>query len=182
MREMMQQALSYVEKGYYVVPLECFGKNMFNSFELRFPSMNKKLVEFWWTIMPDANVGLPTSLRYNGLIIIDIDVKNGRDGRESLERIKTEITLPKTSIVRTGSGGYHLYYKNGTGIRLWGAKNVLPGIDIRAENAHVVAPPSINHNRQKYEWVEGGPDSLNDVDENVMKLLLMIKRNQGGYV
>ena len=75
-----------------------------------------------------------------------------------------------------------MYYKNGTGIRLWGAKNVLPGIDIRAENAHVVAPPSIHHNRQKYEWVEGGPDSLNDVDENVMKLLLMIKRNQGGNV
>ena len=51
-------------------------------------------------------------------------------------------------------------------------------IDIRAENAHVVAPPSIHQNRQKYEWIEGGLNTLSNIDENVEVLLRMIKRNQ----
>ena len=179
MKELFEQALKYAEMGFYVVPLQNYGKHMYRGTDLKIPSKNPERIEYLWKKLPRANIGLPTSLRHNGLIIIDIDIRNGVDGRESLKILEEQgIVLPKTSVVRTGTGGYHFYYKNNTNHRFWGAKNVLPGIDIRAENAHVVAPPSIHQNRQKYEWIEGGLNTLSNIDENVEVLLRMIKRNQ----
>ena len=179
MNELLEQALDYINKGFYVVPLHCYGKHMFKAKGFRLPSKNRDVIEWWWKRVPRANIGLPTSLRSNGLIIVDIDIKDGVDGRTSIKVLENEygIVLPKTSVVKTGTGGFHYYYKNTTGIRLWGGKNVLPGIDIRAENAHVVAPPSIHQNRHKYEWVIGGPEEMAEVDDGLYSLIKMIKRN-----
>lgn len=179
MNEFLSAALEYAEKGFLVVPLERYGKHMLKDAFFHKASRDSEVINKWWEIMPEANVGIPTSLRRNKLIIIDVDVNNRIDGRKSLERLQDEmgIILPKTSIVQTGSGGYHYYYKNDTGTAFWGARNVLPGIDIRSENAHVVAPPSVHANLRKYVWVEGDIEHITTADTNVLKLLMRIPKN-----
>ena len=44
----------------------------------------------------------------SGLVVLDIDVKNGKDGRLSLAELPG---LPATYTVKTKSGGYHYYFK-----------------------------------------------------------------------
>ncbi|MFI7598423.1 bifunctional DNA primase/polymerase [Actinoplanes sp. NPDC049681] len=78
------------------------------------------------------------------LAVIDVDPRNGG-------RVLTEI-MPPTRCVRTGSGGWHLYYRHPGGTL---AKNLdkrgHPGIDIKADGGYVVAPPSIHPGtRQPY--------------------------------
>jgi hypothetical protein len=55
-------------------------------------------------------------------------------------------------MVRTASGGLHLYFKHPnhhvrTGIR------VAPGLDVKASGGYVVAPPSVGANGKPYEWI-----------------------------
>ena len=89
------------------------------------------------------------------------------------------VVFPETSIVKSGTGGFHLYYKNTSGKKLWGAKNVIPGVDVRAENAYIVAPPSIHRNRKKYEWIQGNLEDIAEVDESVIRFLDLIPKNKG---
>ena len=180
MNELLTAALEYEEKGILVVPLEKHGKHMLKDAIFHKTTIDPDKIRQWWNMMPDANVGIPTSLRRNKLIIIDVDVNGIMDGRRSLERLKEEkgIVLPETSTVQTGTGGYHLYYKNTTGKVYWGGNNVLPGIDIRSENAHIVAPPSIHPNLQKYKWIKGNIEQITAADENVIKLLMRIPKNK----
>ncbi|WP_436528579.1 bifunctional DNA primase/polymerase [Actinoplanes sp. HUAS TT8] len=73
----------------------------------------------------------------SGLAVIDIDPRNGG-------RLIPEL-MPPTRCVATGSGGWHLYYRNPGGPL---ATNLdhrgYPGIDVKAEGGYVVAPPSIH--------------------------------------
>jgi hypothetical protein len=76
MNEMLSAALEYAEKGFLVVPLERYGKHMLKDAFFHKASRNPEIINKWWEIMPEANVGIPTSLRRNKLIIIDVDVNN----------------------------------------------------------------------------------------------------------
>jgi hypothetical protein len=51
--------------------------------------------------------------------------------------------MPPTRCVRTGSGGWHLYYRHPGGV-LAAKLHGHPGIDIKADGGYVVAPPSIH--------------------------------------
>lgn len=68
----------------------------------------------WWSVTPNANIGIATG---DGLTVIDIDTKdhnggNGADGAKSLEEIELIYgDLNPTLTVQTWSGGKHLYYK-----------------------------------------------------------------------
>lgn len=73
--------------------------------------------------------------RVCGLAVVDIDPRNGG-------RVVPEL-MPPTRCVRTGSGGWHLYYRHPGGTlaaKLAGH----PGVDIKADGGYVVAPPSIH--------------------------------------
>jgi hypothetical protein len=81
----------------------------------------------------------------SGLAVIDIDPRNGG-------RVLPEL-MPPTRCVRTGSGGWHLYYRHPGGT-LAAKLHGHPGIDIKADCGYVVAPPSIHPaTRQPYRWV-----------------------------
>jgi hypothetical protein len=104
---------------------------------------------------PNGNIGSATGLA-TGLVIIDVDVADGKPGLESFARLETECgPLPPTPIVVTGSGGfqYHLSeteieFKNSAGV-------IAPGIDIRGKGGVGVLPPSIHRSGNKYQWKEG---------------------------
>jgi Bifunctional DNA primase/polymerase, N-terminal len=81
----------------------------------------------------------------SGLAVVDIDPRNGG-------RILPDL-MPPTRCVRTGSGGWHLYYAHPGGT-LAAKLHGHPGIDLKADGGYVVAPPSIHPGTgQPYRWV-----------------------------
>jgi hypothetical protein len=68
----------------------------------------------------------------SGLVVVDVDVKNGKDGRKSLANLPP---LPETYTVKTKSGGYHYYYRGNSR----NTASVLgEGLDTRSEGGFVV--------------------------------------------
>ena len=83
------------------------------------------------------NAGVATG---DGIVVLDIDVKGGRDGRPALEALGP---LPLTLTVRTPSGGQHLYFALPPGVTVSNSVNRLGlGIDVRGHHGYVLAPGS----------------------------------------
>lgn len=130
-------------------------------------------IDKWWTQYPEANIGVQPGR--SGLIVLDIDPKNG--GVQSLEKLEEEIQTNLTSrSVRTGSGGLHFYYRlpegmgpvpNHIGIR--------DGIDLICEKNHVVGPGSIHPNGGSYEWVDESAE-IEEAPDWLIKLVDKTRR------
>lgn len=91
----------------------------------------------WWQRWPDSWVGVPMGLR-TGLLVVDLDDKNGKRGSESFAALVGERELPECPMVSTYSGGVHLYFQHFAGAR--NSRDMLAdGVDVRAEGGLVVA-------------------------------------------
>ncbi|MDR0392401.1 MAG: bifunctional DNA primase/polymerase [Planctomycetaceae bacterium] len=106
-----------------------------------------------WTQHPNCNVGI----KCENLLVLDIDCKENIDGVNDLRNVISSLgKLPDCPLVRTGSGGWHLFFARpevdviGTKHVVWQGKKT--GIDIQVGNQYVVAPPSIHPNGQIYSW------------------------------
>jgi hypothetical protein len=87
-----------------------------------------------------ANYGLCTEEfgENEALIAVDVDVKNGKDGMQSLLELNLEgKEFPKTYTQYTPSGGLHIIYKAPAAIKQ-GVDVLGPGIDIRSRGGYVV--------------------------------------------
>jgi putative DNA primase/helicase len=110
-----------------------------------------------------SGVGIVTG-RVSGVLVLDVD---GPEGEAELRKHGH----PPTPMVRTASGGLHLYFRHPehdvrTGIR------VAPGLDVKASGGYVVAPPSVGANGRPYEWVVSTEEAeLADPPEWLMRLL-----------
>lgn len=105
------------------------------------------------------NIGCATGST-SGLLIIDIDVSDGKPGLEESKKLETERgPLPPTPTVITGSGGLHLYFRQPTGVVIKNSVGVIaPGIDVRGQGGQGVLPPSLHKNGEVYRWAPGrGP-------------------------
>lgn len=104
----------------------------------------------WWTEHPNANVGIATGMVSGGLVVIDADLKGG--GYLTWQDIVEEHNGHEdTAIVETGSKGSHTFFYSDRPVK--SNRDVLAlGIDIRADDGYVVAPPS-NHVSGEYVWV-----------------------------
>jgi hypothetical protein len=102
----------------------------------------------WWRIWPNANVGVAT---VDGLVVIDIDPRHGGDS--TWERLTEDRELPVGPVVRTGSGGYHYWFRGR--VPRHGADALGRGVDVKAEvdgrAGYVVVPPSSSA-MGPYEW------------------------------
>lgn len=99
----------------------------------------------WWTAHPEALVGMATG---NGVAVIDLDVKNGKDGFTELKKLEAvHGQLPTTFTVETVSGGAHLYfsYDPNANILKSSADKLAQGVDVRAQGGYVIAPPSAGY-------------------------------------
>jgi hypothetical protein len=94
----------------------------------------------WWTRWPNANVAVRTGAA-SGLVVVDIDPDHG--GTQSIRRlVDRHGPLPAGMRVRTGSGGWHLYFAH-PGIPVANSAGAIaPGIDIRGDGGYIIAPPS----------------------------------------
>ena len=103
-----------------------------------------KLIQSW--VQEGGNVGTLTGSA-SGIAVIDIDNHNGVDGLGNLKEFLEmyNITLPKTQVIKTPSGGLHYYFKldekyNET--QFIQNHPQLKGVDFQTHGRYVVAPPS----------------------------------------
>jgi len=105
-----------------------------------------------------CNIAVATG-EASGVFVLDIDIKQGAKGDESLKQLIKEYSdLPTTASVRTWSGGYHYYFDYPHDVPVSCRTGLRPGIDIRGDGGYVVAPPSIIKNKP-YEWMNH-PDKV----------------------
>jgi len=113
----------------------------------------------WWSRYPDANIGLATGKR-SGFFVVDIDIKHGGD--EAFEAMQDDYRyllksdyepIPPTLIAKTGSGGFHYYFKYPADVSIkTSSSQVRLGIDIRSDGGYVLAPPSNHKSGKNYGW------------------------------
>lgn len=98
-------------------------------------------IDAWWQRWPDAQVGLPAGER-NGISVLDVDSKNGKDGVASLSNLGFgDLSALSPVRVRTPSGGWHLFFKYDKRLKN-SASLIADGVDVRTERGFVVAPGS----------------------------------------
>lgn len=85
-------------------------------------------------------IGVPTG-QENGIIVIDVDIKNGARGMEWLNANSS--ALPPTRTHKTRSGGLHLVFKAPPSEAIRNsASKIAPGVDVRGNGGYVIIPPS----------------------------------------
>ena len=160
-----EAARDYVARGWHVLPChdlragacscrsqDCAspGKHPRVPRGLHAATADPEVVERWWARWPTANVGIRTGLE-SGLVVLDIDPRHGgtRTIKTLLDRHGDLRAVPR---VRTGSGGWHLYFAHpGTVVRN-SAGRLGPGLDVRGDGGYVIAPPSRHASGHSYRW------------------------------
>lgn len=136
------------------------------------------------------NIGL--NCRASGLVVIDIDPRNGGD--ESLSKLEDILgeNFPVTAQALTGQyvvdgkvcRGRHFYFLAENGERFQGSFQGLdlPGIDIK-HNGYVIVAPSRHISGVPYQWVEGfEPWTVPPVRPSEAMLGLMLKNDHNPHL
>lgn len=161
------EAVTYHRRGLCPIPVKERSKQT-SLVELA-PYLNKRATKEELSSWSWPGVGIVTGL-VSDILVLDVD---GPEGEAELKKYGH----PITPMVRTASGGLHLYFRHPdaevrTGIR------VAPGLDVKASGGYVVAPPSVGANGRAYEWVVSLDDAEPaDPPEWLMGLLERPKRN-----
>lgn len=132
----LDAALDCITKGWHIFPLKPDSKRPATRNGFKDASDDPDKVETWWNRNPDYNIGIATG-EVSGIAVVDIDVKNGKRGEESLNELGLD---SDTYVVRTASGGWHYYYHYEPGIGCH--TNLMDGIDLRGDGGYVVGPGS----------------------------------------
>jgi hypothetical protein len=164
----LPHALDYARRGWFVVPLHSVRSGVCTCRDhscqkhagkhpvgwlcpngckdaSRYPAR----ITRWWTCRPTANIGIVTGP--SCLVVLDVDPRNG--GVNSLTDLVARVgPLPRTLTARTGGGGSHYVY--GDPERRARKRVLAPGLDVVANNAFIVATPSIHRSGERYQWLD----------------------------
>lgn len=123
-----------------------------------------------------------------GHIVIDVDPRNG--GNESFAALQADIGIDLidacSAVVRTGGGGWHLYFAKPDADLAWKMPDKYHGIDIKQGGGFVVIPGSEHASGSDYQWhsfAKSSIDQLVTLPESLAKLLARAKvqRQEGDY-
>ena len=183
-------ASDYIERGYAVVPLHGVEKNTCTCPKKNgkpCQSPGKHPVERAWQRKPirgieelrqrwDARNGKPTNIGIllsdtSRLLLIDVDVKKGKKGLDSLAEWERKLGVNLTGHLAqvTPSGGQHYLFRVQGAVDLGSLPNrndVAPGIDVlRDRRQFVVSPSSVLDGRRYRHPKDDTPVSLPPIDE-----------------
>jgi len=128
-------ALEYAERGIPVFPCN-EKKKPRTPHSFKDATTDPTKVRNWWAKWPNALIGMPTG-KVTGFDVLDLDLKNGKNGLLAVPNWADRSPI----IVRTPSGGAHLYFRS-TGTLRNSTSAIAPGVDVRAEGGYVILPPS----------------------------------------
>src|SRR6266446_1480789 len=171
-QSLLDAALAYAARGWHVIPLHdvttgpCSCGNTHCTKPGKHPrieewtttgaSLDPAQIQRWWKQWPTANVGILTGERSH-LAVLDVDPRNGGDlALEDLEH--SYHPLPDTPMVISGGKGPHHYFALDGPL---GKFDPGPGLNLQADGALVIAPPSLHQSGNTYEWeASSGPDDV----------------------
>ena len=135
--KIQQSALGYLKKNISLVPV----KNKiplikWEEFQTRRPTEDE--VKEWFKKWPDANIAMVTG-KISGLTVIDVE-KEG-DHKQ----------FPATMTVKSGGGGWHLYYQYH---EIKSINRVLPYVDIKSDGGLCTLPPSVHESGEEYKILD----------------------------
>ena len=170
-------ALEFAKQGCRIVPQGRNKKGIDGWQELA--TSNPATIKRWAKQYPRHNFAVVTG-KTSGLIVLDIDVKNGQQGRESLQRLKEELGEESfaTLLVRTPSTGEHDYFAYPENAEFVASGNLpgYPGIEIKAdastEDGHgqlITLPGSLYDTGAEYVLIEDKP--LKSVPASLLALM-----------
>ncbi len=180
MSEALDTALRMARRGWEVLPChspessgcschqaDCSspGKHPQTRRGLNDATTDPSAIRSWWHRSPHANLGIRTGAA-SGLVVVDIDPGHG--GLDSMRALVAEAPIPKGLRVRTGSGGWHLYFAHpGGNVRNSAGTALGPGVDVRGDGGYVIAPPSRHISGGTYHWA--GPWVLPELPEHLLQ-------------
>ena len=125
----LQWALRYARMDLPVFPCKVRGKKPLTPHGFNDATTDLQQVREWWRRWPKASIGMATGTP-SGLIVLDIDPRNG--GKGSWAALRWGRKIPKTAQQWTGGGGMHIFFRNPGDIR---CGTLRPGLDVKAEGA-----------------------------------------------
>lgn len=132
----LDAALAWAARGFRVFPLRVREKRPLHVGFMQDASTDPAAIrEAWGDGSKPYNIGVLT----HGMIVVDIDDKNGKNG--SADFASLGYPTDGTIVVRTPSGGRHVYYSGPN--RKSSAGQLAPGLDIRSWGGYVLAPGSV---------------------------------------
>lgn len=137
-KEGEELAEQYANQGYPVFPVRQ-NKQPYTQHGFKDASTDPEVIKRWWKKWPNAGVGISTGPA--GIVVVDLDVKNGKDGLAEWQQFDVPASPYE---VQTPSGGKHIWYRNDA---QWTSSSdkLARGVDIRAHGGYVVAyglPPA----------------------------------------
>ncbi len=160
---LLKKAIEYAERGWYVFPTrEKLGKPFKNEKgkEVQIPlkapytkggfkaaTTDVEQIKQWWIKYPNAGIGVDCGR--SNLVVIDIDVRNGKPGLDSF--MKLGISDDGALHAVTPSGGLHVVFSGSMNSHA----DIKSGVDIRGIGAYFLVPPSwIYEDGQRRKYVE----------------------------
>jgi hypothetical protein len=133
MNNTLDHALALASRGIPVFPYDV-DKRPLTPHGFQDATTDPEIISAWAELWPDALIGMPTG-ELSGIAVVDIDVREGKDGRAWLA--DHGHMLAGARRVKTRSGGLHVYFQHPPGLRSSAGK-IAPGVDVRAEGGYVV--------------------------------------------
>lgn len=143
----------YADSGWSVLPVKPDEKRPYMSNWLQYERQraSRKQVDSWFSSLSGAGVGVVTG-KISGMVVLDVESDCPTPLEDILRRWPTHM------VSRTGSGGYHLFYRYPHGVgRISNRVRMLEGMDLRADGGFIVLPPTLHASGGRYEWLQRGP-------------------------
>ena len=172
----LDAALDYAAAGYSVIPVR-FDKTPYTPHGLKDASQDPDTIRKWWETWPDANVAIACGRMSGNLVVLDVDMKNGKNGKRSIEIWEAEHgDFPATVMANTPSGGMHYYFRVEDPSQYKNTVEALVGVDIRGDGAYVLVYPSgVGGDGKMYTWRHGvsctETAEVAEANESVLELL-----------
>lgn len=157
-------ALQCVKDGWSVLPVRPDEKRPYMNNWLKYTDerADEKAVKEWYKHLAGAGLGVVTG-KVSGIVVLDVE----SDCPRGIEDILTD--YPTGKIARTGSGGYHLFFKYPDSEKhIQNRVRMAEGMDLRADGGFIVLPPTKHPSGNYYEWAEQG--SMGDFPDELLKL------------
>jgi Bifunctional DNA primase/polymerase, N-terminal len=108
-------------------------------------------VRQWWDRSPDANLGVITGV-VSRIAVLDVDPRNG--GFDTLAELDAsgQVMPDDNPLVETGALGLHHYLALDAALP---KAAPFDGIELQADGALVVVPPSLHRSGRRYRWLRG---------------------------
>jgi hypothetical protein len=145
---LLQHALALAKRGRHVFPCRPRDKVPATSHGCKDATVDANTIRRWWGQEPEFNVAVATG-EASGIFVLDVD---GDDGEASLRQLEKQNGALPPSAEAITAHGRHIYFRWPDRPIANSAGKIALGLDIRAANGYVLAPPSIHPSGRAYCW------------------------------